>query len=451
MSREHIIESLKEEIRQRTPRSGELLKKAKKVLPNGEISSVRGFDPWPFYAKKADGVQVWDIDGNEYMDFCMCYGVLLLGHRPVPNVNAIKNHLKTGAIHYGMPTPAEITFGEKFVPCVPCAEQVMLCNTGNEAVHKAVAIARAYTGKDKVAKFEGGFHGSNEYCLWSVFLDKETMGPVERPNVIPMQAGMPKSAEDNIVVLPFGHDAAIQMIEEQADELAVVMLEPALGPGALAFDPEFLRKLQEVTERCGVLLLFDEIITGFRLALGGGQELFGVTPDIGLFGKSLGGGSPIGAIATRTEIFEKVMNLEPPVMATGTFSGNAVTLNNTIAMIDHLVENNPSLYEDLASKGDQLRNGFNEFAKQKGIPATMTGTGSMWQVHMIEPPVTIPRDRIKENHEAVEEFNLRLRLKGIFVPEHSHIAFLSTAHSEANMETLIFALKKSLEECFSGS
>ncbi len=226
------------------------------------------------------------------------------------------------------------------------------------------------------------------------------------------------------------------------------MLEPALGPGALAFEPEFLQKLKEVCTRCGVLLIFDEIITGFRLALGGGQELFGVTPDIGLFGKSMGGGSPVGAVAARTEIFEKVMNLEPPVVATGTFSGNAVTLNNSIAMIDHLVENNPSLYQDLGRKGDYLRNSYNEFARSKGIASCMTGIGSMWQVHMIEPPVTKPRDRVKQNHEAEEEFNLRVRLEGIFVPEHSHIAFLSTAHSEQDMEVLLQVLKTSLVKCF---
>jgi len=448
MSRQDIINGLKDEIRRRTLKSGKMLEQAKKVLPNGEISSVRGFDPWPFYAKQVKGAQVWDIDDNEYLDFCMCYGVLLLGHRPVPNVEAIQKHLEEGPIHYGIPTLKEIEFAEKFIPCVPCAEQVMLCNTGNEAVHKAVSIARAYTGKDKIAKFEGGFHGSNEYSLWSVVCIDELMGPVERPNAVPMQSGMPKSAEENIVVLPFGHDAAIQIIEEQADELAVVMLEPAMGPGTIAFDPVFLQKLREITERCEVLLLFDEIITGFRLGLGGGQELFGVTPDIGLFGKSMGGGSPVGAVATRKEIFEKVMNLEPPVMATGTFSGNAITLNNSIAMIDHLKENNPNLYQDLAAKGDRLRSSFNEFAIKKGIPACMTGIGSMWEVHMSESFVK-PRDRVKDNKEAVEEFNLRLRLEGIFVPEHSHIAFISTAHSEQDMDVLMKALKTSLEGCFS--
>jgi glutamate-1-semialdehyde 2,1-aminomutase len=227
------------------------------------------------------------------------------------------------------------------------------------------------------------------------------------------------------------------------------MLEPVLGVGgALPFDADYLKKLKDVTAKCGVLLLFDEIITGFRLALGGGQELFGVTPDIGLFGKALGGGSPVAAVGARREIFEKVLNLDPPIMLTGTFSGNAVTLANSIAMMDHLSENNPGLYKDLADRGDYLRKSYNDFARSKGIPSVMTGVGSMWQVHMIEPPVTKPRDRVREDMETVEEFNLRLRLSGIFVPEHSHIAFLSTAHTKEDVETLLEALKNSLEACF---
>jgi len=451
MSRRRIIEEFKEEIRRRTPKSGALSKKAEAFLPNGDISSVRDFDPWPFYAQRADGGQVWDVDGNQYLDFCMGFGVLLLGHRPPPNVAAIQKQLESGPIYYGIPTPAELAFGERFIRCVPCAEQIMLCNTGNEAVHKSVALARAYTGKNKVAKFEGTFHGSNEYSLWSVRPNEDKMGPVDRPNPVPVQAGMERHAKDNMVLLPFGREAAFELIEENADDLAVVMLEPVLGVGgAIPFEPEYLKKLKDVTERCGVLLLFDEIITGFRLALGGGQELFGVTPDIGLFGKALGGGSPIGAVATRKEIFDEVFKLDPPILLTGTFSGNPVTLANSIAMMDYLTENNPKIYNDLSARGDYLRSSYNEFAKAKGIASTMTGVGSMWQVHMIEPPVTKPRDRIKEDMETVEEFNLRLRLDGIFVPEHSHIAFISPAHTDADMEELIRVLKTSLEGCFTG-
>lgn len=449
MSRQGVIEGFKEEIRRRTPRSGALHEKAKAFLPNGDISSVRGFDPWPFFVKRADGAKVWDIDGNKYLDCCMGYGVLLLGHSPAPNVTAIQEQLESGLIYSGIPMPAELTFGERFIRCVPCAEQIMLCNTGNEAVHKSVALARAYTGKNKVAKFEGAFHGPNEYSLWSVRPDKERMGPADRPNPVPAQAGMEQHAKDNMVLLPFGREEAFRLIEENADDLAVVMLEPVLGlGGAIPFDREYLKKLRGVTERCGVLLLFDEIITGFRLALGGGQEMFGVTPDIGLFGKALGGGSPIGAVATRKEIFDTVLNLDPPIMLTGTFSGNPVTLANSIAMMDYLTENNPKIYDHLSASGDYLCSSYNDFAKAKGIPSTMTGVGSMWQVHMVEPPVTKPRDRIKEDMEAVEEFNLRLRLNGIFVPEHSHIAFISTAHSDADMEELIRALETCLEDCF---
>ena len=168
---------------------------------------------------------------------------------------------------------------------------------------------------------------------------------------------MERHAKENMVLLPFEKEQAFRLIEENAGDLAVVMLEPVLGVGgALPFDRQYLKKLREVTEKCGVLLLFDEIITGFRLALGGGQELFSVTPDIGLFGKTLGGGSPIGAVGSRKEIFDTVLNLDPPIMLTGTFSGNAVTLANSIAMMDYLIAQNPQIYADLAAQGEFLRN-----------------------------------------------------------------------------------------------
>ena len=375
MERKAVIEELKAEVRRRTPKSAQLFERAKKIYPEGEISAARMFDPWPFYAVRAEGSQIWDLDGNQYIDCCMCYGVLLLGHRPKPILDALARGLEH-PLHYGSPYPEEVEWGERFASCVPCAERVVLCNTGNEAVHKSITIARAYTGKDKVAKFEGGFHGSNEYSLWSVITIPQFMGPPERPNLVPMAPGMPASAQENMVLLPFGDDAAFDLIEEHASELAVVITEPVSGPGAITPGAEYLAKLREVTRRNDVLLLFDEVITGFRLGLGGGQEYFGVTPDLALFGKSLGGGTPIGAIGCSQLIMDRVMDLEPPLLVSGTFSGNGLTLAASTALLDYLIEQNPQIYRELDQKGEYLRAGFRDFAQKKGIPATMTGVGS---------------------------------------------------------------------------
>jgi glutamate-1-semialdehyde 2,1-aminomutase len=352
--------------------------------------------------------------------------------------------------HYGAPHPEEVDLAEKIVKCIPCAEVVMLCNSGNEAVHKSITIARSYTGKDKVAKFEGCFHGSNEYSMWSVLLVEEFVGPMERPIKVPMCAGMPKRAEEDLVLLPVGEDAAFDLIEENASELAVVMLEPVMGPGALAFDKGFLEKLKETTRRNGVLLMFDEVITGFRMALGGAQERFGVIPDMAIFGKAMAGGAPIGAICTSHEIMNKCLDLWPPLHIAGTWNGNAMTVASANANLDYLMAHSPGLYKDLDAKGEHLRSGFNDFAEAKGFPASATGVGSMFQIHMMSPAPVKPRDRLREDEQVLDEFALKLRLEGIFLPYPLHIGFLSPAHGEEEIEEILRALKTTLVSCFEG-
>lgn len=448
MDRKGRIENLKNEICRRMPKSGELWNKGKEIYPGGKVSAARVFDPWPFYATKGEGPYIWDVDGNKYIDCAMCFGVLLLGHRPKHVLDALAEQ-KQRALHYGAPIPGEIEFGEKFIKCVPCAEMVVMANTGNETVHKSIAIARAYTGKDKIGKFEGCFHGSNEYGMWSTSINPELMGPAECPNAVPMCAGMSKAARENLILLPFGENATFEMIEKYGSDMAAVILEPVLGVGGcIPFEKGYLTKLREVTQKNGVLLIFDEIVTGFRLALGGGQELFGVTPDIALFGKALGGGMPIGAIGASREILQKCVSLDPPLSLAGTFSGNAMTLAAANAMLDYLMAN-PQIYDQLREKGDYLRSRFNDFANDKGFPASISGIGSMFQIHMMTPPPKKPRDRLGQKKELLEEFALRLRLEGVFVPIPLHLAFISPSHSDKDIEDLLNALQRTLEACFS--
>lgn len=447
MSRKDRIESLKQQVRARIPKSGALFHRGMEVYPHGEISAARMFDPWPFYAVQGEGAHIWDTDGNRYIDCCMCYGVLLLGHRPPTIIEALERQLGR-ATHYGCPHPEEVDFGEKFVQCVPGADMVVLCNSGNEAIHKAISIARAYTGKEKVAKFEGGFHGSNEYSMWSIHLDPGRMGPAERPNAIPHAAGMTQAQREDLLILPFGEPNALELIRENADELAVVMVEPVGGAGGgLTMGREFLGRLREVTRESDVLLLFDEVITGFRLALGGGQEYFDVLPDLATFGKALGGGMPIGAIGVKREILQSTLEQEPPLSVAGTFSGNAMTLATGNAFLDYVIANR-GIYEGMKEKGDHLRERFNTYAREKSYPATMVGKGSMWQIVMAPPPITKPRDLVKEDPEALKEFALRLRLAGIFVPAPLHLAFISQAHAKADIEIILQAAKDCLDATF---
>jgi glutamate-1-semialdehyde 2,1-aminomutase len=333
--------------------------------------------------------------------------------------------------------------------CVPNADMLILCNSGNEAIHKAMTLARAFTGKEKVAKFEGGFHGSNEYSMWSCKrLEPDLIGPAERPRAVPEAAGMTRAHKENIVILPYAEPNAFNIIEEQAADLALVMIEPVMGPGMILVDKGFLRELRAVTEEAGVLLLYDEVITGFRLALGGGQEYLGVPSDLATFGKALGGGMPIGAIGCKKEMVEKTLALDPPLSVAGTFSGNAMTLAAGNALLDYLIAN-PQIYDEMEAKGAYLRQSFNEFATSKGYPATMNGAGSMWKVILAEPPISKPRDVIRQDKQALTEYALRLRLEGIFVPAPLHLAFISPAHSDADIEAILRGLRTALEGTFS--
>ncbi len=437
LSRESVMNKLIE----RTPKSGQLWKSAQDVIPGGLLSVARKFKPYPFFTDRSQGAYTWDIDGNRYIDCCMNYGTQLLGHRPEVCIDAVAEQLKRGTV-YGTPHPLEIEYAEKFLACVPCADRIMLGNSGTEATMQGARIMRAYTGRDMIAKFETGYHGWHDYAMWNVYLDPDTMGPLDRPNLTPSSAGIPKPVSDTMLALPLD-EAAFDLIEENADKLAGVMIEPVFGNGALPVPKAFLQGLRELTEKHGILLMFDEVKTGFRLALGGAQEYTGVTPDLATYGKIAGGGLPIGAVGVKKDIAEAVTKYEFAISVAGTFSGNPLTLAAGNAMLGYLMEN-PQVYTDLARKGDRLRSGFNEFAQEQGLPAYLTGVGSFFQSHLVKGPVNTPRDTLNQPMEAIYDLQLFLRLYGVFVPWF-HDAFLSFAHTDEDIEDVLEIHKKSAE------
>jgi glutamate-1-semialdehyde 2,1-aminomutase len=434
-------EALLEALVSRTPKSGELWENAKEFIPGGLLSVARKFKPYPFFTERAEGPYIWDVDGNRYIDCCQSYGAHLLGHRPPVVMEALARQEERGTV-YGTPHPLEITFAERFIECVPCADRMLLCNSGTEATMQGVRIMRAYTGKDKIGKFEGGYHGWHDYAMWNVRLEPDTMGPVERPNAVPASAGIPAPVQDTMLTLPFD-DAAFDLIEEHASELAGVMIEPVIGTGAIPLKRAFLERLQEVTRRHGVLLMFDEVKTGFRLALGGAQEFFDLVPDLATYGKILGGGLPIGAVGCSQEVMDAVTRYEFSISVAGTFSGNPLTLAAGQAIMDYLKDNR-HIYDELAAKGDRLRNGFNDYAQAKGLPACLTGVGSFFQSHLRPLPINNPRDMLGQPEEAIFDLQLYLRYNGVFVPWF-HDAFLTAAHSDEDIEQLLEVHKASAE------
>jgi glutamate-1-semialdehyde 2,1-aminomutase len=426
---------------ERTPGSGALWENAQEVIPGGLLSVARKFKPYPFFTDRGEGPYVWDVDGNRYIDCCHSYGTHLLGHRPPVVMEAIAEQALRGTT-YGTPHPMEIKFAQRFIDCVPCADRMLLCNSGTEATMQGARIMRAFTGRDRIGKFEGGYHGWHDYAMWNVNLDPEAMGPVEHPNAIPSSAGIPASVRDTMLILPFD-ESAFDLIEEHADDLAGIMIEPVIGTGAIPLSQNFLQGLREITQRHGILLMFDEVKTGFRLALGGAQELFGVLPDLATYGKILGGGMPIGAVGCTKEVMDAVTQYEFSISVAGTFSGNPMTLAAGYAVLGYLMER-PEIYDELTRQGDRLRNGFNDYARERGLPASLTGVGSFFQSHLKPLPINSPRDMLGQPAEAIFDLQLYLRYNGVFVPWF-HDAFISASHSDEDVEHVLAAHQASAE------
>jgi glutamate-1-semialdehyde 2,1-aminomutase len=317
-------QTLLQELAKRTPKSGAYWSKTKDLVPGGLLSGARKMEPYPVFVERGKGAYIWDIDGNRYIDCTMSFGVHVLGHGSEVVLKALHEQCELG-MSYGTPHIREVDFTQRLIECIPCAELAMVCNTGTESTMLAWRLMRAASNKPKIAKFEGCYHGWHDYAQWSVVADPENMGPPERPHMTPGSAGIPDGARDTILVLPF-NEHAFELIETHAHELAGVAIEPILGGGMLAVDRDFLQKLRAVTQKAGVLLHFDEVITGFRVALGGCQELTGVLPDIATYGKIIGGGLPIGAVVCSKEMVAVAQKTDDGFSAAGTFSGNPLTL-----------------------------------------------------------------------------------------------------------------------------
>jgi glutamate-1-semialdehyde 2,1-aminomutase len=438
MSEFETREELLQVLIDRTPESGKLWNEAQEFVPGGLLSVARKFKPYPFYTAKGEGAYIWDVDGNRYIDCSTAYGVLLLGHRPEAVSNAT-TQAAHDALIYCTPHPGEIEYTRRLIECIPCAERILLCNSGTEATMQAARIMRSYTGKRRVAKFEGAYHGWHDYVQWNVAIehDPKVGGPVERPNPLRESDGIPAEIKDTVLVLPFD-ESAFSMIEEYADELAGVMVEPVFGNGSIPVGKAFLESLQEICRENDVLLMFDEVKTGFRMALGGAQEYWGVIPDVAAYGKVIGGGAPLGAVGTSEEIMNKVTQSEFSISVAGTYSGNPFSLGVGTAMLDYLVENKDTIYPDLQRKGNRLRDGFNEHMQLKNLPASMTGTGSFFQTHMKPLPIVKPRDLGGQLGDALYDMQLFLSYYGIHVAWF-HDAFISSAHSNEDIEYVLQA------------
>jgi glutamate-1-semialdehyde 2,1-aminomutase len=444
-----LLNAYRDEIRAKSPKSLSTWQRNRTVMPAGVGSLFRLADPFPMVVKRARGARIWDADDNEYLDFMLGFSTMILGNAPDEVEAAIREALPRGT-HYGQCHEHEYAFAKLFCDMVPGVEKVTFCNSGTEATMYALRLARATVGRPLIAKFEGGYHGTHDLLAVSFGRPRPTpdlSGPVEDPAAVPESPGLAEGAWKDTIVLPYNHPAAFDKILRHAPRLAGVIIEPVQGAaGTIPADREFLSELRRITREIGAFLIFDEVITGFRMAPGGAQEFYGILPDVSTYGKVAGGGLPFGAVGGTAEamrLMEYDVDPERSILMAGTFNGNPLTTAAGTAVLRRLSKE-PQLYERMNAMGERFRTEINRFAQEGNYPAIATGVGSMFWMHTVRGPVNSVRDLRQGDRVASIGLKLLYRKHGLHIsPNHG---FMSAAHTDEDITQLIAIHKAAMEE-----
>lgn len=425
----------------RTPKSAEAKATGGKNLAQEIVQTVDL--PHTVYIDSAHGGNVTDIDGNEYIDMTMGFGPSVLGHSPPCVEEALEKQIKKGW-HFGLPSTHQLELSDLLQAASPCSDSVIFANSGTEATMYAMRAARAFTGKEKIATFDGSYHGAHDYAL--VYGDPTSKR--EKPTGFFVGSGIPASVRDSSqMVLPYRRAEAFDLIRENKDSLAGVIIEPAQNSNPRLGLDSFLQELRDVCTETGVLLIFDEVVTGFRLAYGGAQELYGITPDLATYGKALAHGLPVGAVGGRADIMKCFAGGDPSKWAFsgGTFNGNPLTAVAGIAALTEMRDTKDTLYPYINGQSDRLATAINSFCEEEGFGAYLYNAGSMIHLRFDGHPVEGSFDFSKVGRFAEREFYLHLLGYGVFIPG-VHLAFLCRAHSEKDVDTIIGAFKQSFRD-----
>jgi glutamate-1-semialdehyde 2,1-aminomutase len=426
-------------------RSEQWFDRAQQSLVEGVNSPSRGaavFAPGPVVLERGNGSHVWDVDGNEYIDFMMSFGALIHGHAHPKIVEVVSKSIAGGS-HFAAATPAETEAAERFRRMVPSAETVRFANTGSEATMLALRLARAHTGRTKFLKFEGHYHGwYDPYCLNGHSHPIEQLGPPENPAKIPDSEGIPSSVFDDVILAPWNDAATLERVMQQhGHELAAVITEPIMANmGCIPPRDGYLAHMRELAHQYGALFILDEVVTGFRYAPGGCQQLYNLQPDISTFGKALGAGFPIGAVAGPRAILDRMRWSEHMVLHYGTFNGHRLTMNVVAANLDLLSQ--PDVHRKLFAIGDAAIAGLRDIFHRRKVKAIVQGFGPMFQIYFTK------RDAIHDYRDYSQyadtkmysRFIHRLLENGIYMtPSNGLHWIISTAHTEADVEALLAA------------
>ena len=402
-----------EEYRRQNPVSLSRFEEAKAVIPGGNTRLTAYFAPFPFYAVRGEGCRIYDLDGTVRLDFYNNATSLIFGHAYPPVVAAVSDQAAKGTA-FAIPTEPEIEVAKLLTSRLPSVEQVRFTNSGTEGVLFAIRAARVFTGREKIAKFEGGYHGTADQVSISVTPELALTGDARRPTPVPASAGITRHTVEDVVILPFNDlEGTTALVTAHKDELAAVIVEPILGScGYVPAKPEFLRGVRELTRRLGILLIFDEVQT-FRLSAGGAQALLGIMPDVTVLGKIIGGGLPVGGVGGRSEVmaaFDATAGI-PKIPHAGTFNGNPVTMRAGLTTLRDLT---PAAFDRLNQAGAEFRQRIQRLCSRYGVPVQVTGEGSLFGIHWSTDPVTDYRSAQRSNKSLSYKFFLHTLNSGIF-------------------------------------
>ena len=425
-----------------TTLSKQLFNEASRYIPGGVNSPVRAFKSVggnPLFIKSGKGSKIYDVDGQEFVDYVGSWGPHIFGHNPDFIKKALLETIENGT-SFGAPTELELKMAKLIVEMVPSVEMVRMVNSGTEATMSAVRTARGYTRRDKIIKFEGCYHGHADYFLIKAGSGALTLGTPDSPGVTKANAA------DTLVATYNDINSVKQLIKENKKEIAAVIIEPIAGNvGVIKADEEFLKELRDVCRDERIVLIFDEVMTGFRVSAGGAQKLFGIKPDLSTFGKIIGGGLPVGAFGGKKEIMEMI-SPHGPVYQAGTLSGNPLAMSAGYAALSH-IKNNPDIYDDLEDKSKYLENGFRENLKILNKKFALNRVGSMMSLFFTEKEVNDYKSATTSDTILFGKYFLSMLMKGIYLaPSQYEASFVSTAHTIEDLNQTIKAQFDSLSK-----
>ena len=427
-------------VRRKTPGSWQRFVRAQKSLAGGVSSGLRrSARPYPLYYSAGEGSRLTDVDGNSYLDYGLAWGPLILGHAPPAVANAVQQQLARG-FTYGAQHDWEFEVAELLTAVIPCAERVCFANSGTEIVQVALRLARAATGKSKLLKFEGHYHGWADEVLVSYH---PSAAELDEAAGKPIGIGAGQRPHDNIFIAAWNdRDAVERIFSRHSAEIACVICEPLLSnSGCIPPEPGFLQFLREITRRHGALLIFDEVITGFRIDLRGGQGYYGVTPDLATYAKAIAAGLPLSALAGEAEIMELVASGR--VVHAGTMNGNPLVLAAAKATLDILSYNNGAAYNPLRTRSDRLRQELQQLLAQAGYRVVTSGVGPVFQLSFMDQPPRNYRDTLQANRDLYSDFSLALLDEGVLVLPDGRW-YVSIAHSDDDVDFTLAAVKRVL-------